>query len=109
MAIEFQERRRSPRIAPDDGFELRVVERIRVRLVDISASGALLATDERLPVGSSGRLHLLLGGSAFEMQVDVTREEPAGDGRGRLAGVAMAGAHPGHQDILDEFLRRAGI
>jgi hypothetical protein len=40
--------------------------------------------------------------------VDVRREEPAGDGRGRRAGVAIATVDTAHQGTLEEFLRRAG-
>ena len=88
-------------------FELRAGRRIRVRLIDISANGALLATDERVPIGATGRMHLLLGTGAFETSIEVRREEPAASGRGRIVGVSMVAARAVHQEMLNEFLRRA--
>jgi PilZ domain-containing protein len=105
---EFRDRRRSPRVVVNGQFEFRAGRRIRVRLIDISANGALLATDERVPVGATGRMHLLLGTGAFETKVEVKREEASGNGRGRLLGVSMFAAQAMHQAMLDDFLRRAG-
>jgi c-di-GMP-binding flagellar brake protein YcgR len=104
----FQERRRSPRVPMDGRPEFRIGRRLRVRLLDISANGALLSIDERLPIGSRARLQLLLAGNPFEAGVEVRREEPAEDGRSRLAGVTMASVPAAQQETLDEFLRRAG-
>jgi hypothetical protein len=105
---QFHERRRFPRVVVNGKFELRAVRRIRVRLIDISANGALLATDQRVPVGATGRMHLLLGSGAFETSIEVKREEPSANGRGRLLGVSMFAAQAMYQEMLDEFLRRAG-
>jgi len=88
--------------------EIRIGRRLRVRLLDISANGALLSIAERLPLGSRGRLQVLLAGNPFEATVEVRREEPAADGRSRLAGVTMASVPAAQQETLDEFLRRAG-
>jgi PilZ domain len=88
--------------------EMRAGRRIRVRLIDISANGALLATDERVPVGATGRMHLLLGTGAFETKIEVKREEPSSTGRGRVLGISMFAAQSIHQAMLDDFLRRAG-
>ncbi len=83
-------------------------QRIRVRIVDISAEGVLLAADEPLRVGSSGRLHLSLGGAQFEGQVLVKREQPAADGKGHLFGAVLTPAEPRYRDVIDQFLKRAG-
>ena len=107
MESEFQERRRSPRVLVKGGPEFHISRRQRVRLLDISASGALIASEERLPVGSTGRLQVLLDGALFEATVAVKREEAAADGRGRLAGVALINGSAA-QDVLEDFLRRAG-
>jgi hypothetical protein len=109
VADEFQERRRFPRVAVEDThYEFRIARRIRVRLLDVSANGALVASDERLPVGITGRLRLFLGGTPFEGSVEVTRDEPSAAGRGRSAGVAIVSMQPAQRDTLEEFLRRAG-
>jgi len=108
LAPEFQERRRTPRVAVEGKHEFRLGRRLRVRVVDISASGALLVADERLPVGSVGRLQISLGGNQFEGQVQIKREQPAGAEKGHLIGTVMTPSQPRHQEALDQFLRRAG-
>jgi hypothetical protein len=47
--------------------------RTRVRLIDISQSGALLAADVRLPVGASAQLMTGVGGGPFTPVVAVRR------------------------------------
>jgi c-di-GMP-binding flagellar brake protein YcgR len=109
VANEFQERRRFPRVVVDEShYEVRIARRVRVRLLDISASGALLASEERLPAGITGRLRLFLSGAPFESAVEVTRDEQSVQGRGRTAGVVMVSMQPGQRDTLEDFLRRAG-
>ena len=108
MAGEFQERRRTPRVAVRGPQEFRLGQRIRVRVVDISASGVLLASEERLTVGSTGRLQVSLGGSQFEAQMQVKREHRGDAAQGRLFGSALAPPQPRYRDVLDVFLRRAG-
>ena len=109
MAGEFQERRRTPRVAMDGRHEFRLGRRLRVRVVDISGSGVLLAADDRLPVGSTARLQIALGGAPFEGQLVVKREQPAHDGtKSSFCGAVVTPAQPRHQDALEQFLRRAG-
>jgi hypothetical protein len=103
-----QERRQSPRVRVASRCEVHVQTHVRARLVDISASGALLAPEEPLPVGSTGRLRLALGGVPFETPVAVRRVEPAAGGRGSVAGVVLETMPADQQDTLEEFLRRAG-
>ena len=107
MAEEFQERRRTPRVAVDGTPEFRLGRRLRVRVVDISATGALLAAEERLPVGTTGRLQISLGGNQFEGQLQIKREQ-AGSSKGHLLGSTVTPSQPRHQEALDAFLRRAG-
>jgi hypothetical protein len=109
MAAEFQERRRSPRITVKDrGQEFRLGRRVRVRVIDISASGALLAADEQLPLGAKGRVQMLLGGAQFEGQVEITRQHPGPADAGHLLGVTLVPTQPRHHEALEQFLRRAG-
>jgi hypothetical protein len=108
VTSEFHERRKSPRIVVSGHYEFRVPRRVRVRLLDVSSGGALLASEERLPLGGQGRLRLLLDGASFETTVEVKREEPGPEARGRVAGVAMLTTQIAQQDALEEFLRRAG-
>jgi c-di-GMP-binding flagellar brake protein YcgR len=107
-AEQHQERRRSPRVRVASRCEVHVQTHVRVRLLDISASGALLAPEEPLPVGATGRLRLPLAGVPFETQVEVRRADPGGGGRETIAGVVLKAMPPDQRDTLDEFLRRAG-
>lgn len=107
MAQQNQERRRTPRVVLEGQHEFRLSRRVRVRVVDISAGGALLASDERLPVGSVGRLQVSLGGSQFDGQLQIKREQ-AVSGEGHLLGGVVTPSQPRHKEALDRFLRRAG-
>ena len=107
-AGDIQERRRSPRVRVVRRCEVHVQTHVGVRLLDISASGALLAPDEPLPVGTTGRLRLPLGGVPFEAPVEVRRDEPAAGGHGHVAGVVLMTTPGDQQDTLEEFLQRAG-
>jgi hypothetical protein len=66
------ERRQTPRAAPG-GLECRLELRTRVRVLDISLSGALLAAELTLPVGASAHLRSGLGASTFRSEVQVRR------------------------------------
>jgi c-di-GMP-binding flagellar brake protein YcgR len=104
--MAFVERRRWPRVTLAPGTELRLSKRVHVRLVDISAGGALVACDERLPVGTKGRLRLALGGEPFEASVEIKREDTRPESR-TLLGAAILSAGQASQDALEQFLRRA--
>ena len=108
MAGDFQERRRTPRVATDGKYEFRLGRRIRIRVVDISGTGALLAADERLPVGTRGRIQMSLGGTQFEGQVEVRREQTAPAAQTHLVGLTLSPSQSRHQEALEQFLRRAG-
>ena len=108
MAGEFQERRRTPRVAMDGRHEFRLGRRLRVRVVDISGSGVLLAAEDRLPVGSTARLQISLGGAQFEGQLVVKREQAHDGSQTHFCGAVVTPAQPRHQDALEQFLRRAG-
>ena len=84
------------------------VERtLRVKVMEISADGALLGTDEELPVGATGRLFTTLGGQRFEAQVSVRRVN-ADDRLPVLHGVVVVPADPRDREALDEFLGKSG-
>jgi hypothetical protein len=104
--MTFHERRRGPRVETSGGLELRMDKRVRVRLVDISAGGALLACDERVPPGTVGRLRVALGTEPFEASVEIRREEPRSEPP-VLLGTVIITMGRGSQDALDQFLRRS--
>lgn len=99
------ERRRSYRVPVEHGPVLRVSRAVRVRLLDISADGALLSAGEALPVQTTGRLRVTLGTYPFEADVQVRRVAAAAD---VLHGVTLVPAAHRDREALDQFLRRAG-
>ena len=68
-----QDRRRSPRVMLPADEECRLQLRTRVRLVDISVSGALVETEMPLPVGAKGELRFALAGASFAPTVLIRR------------------------------------
>lgn len=79
---------------------------LRVKVMEISADGALLGADEELPVAATARLFTTLGGQRFEAQVSVRRVNA--DRLPVLHGVVVVPADPRDREALDEFLRKSG-
>jgi hypothetical protein len=104
--VAFEERRRGPRVEIAGGPELRLNRRVRVRVLDISSGGALVACDERVPTGTVGRLRVALGSEPFEAAVEIRREEPR-SGAPVLLGAVIVSASRGSEDALEQFLRRS--
>jgi hypothetical protein len=102
------ERRRVPRIAVEDAFECRLEVRTRVRLVDISLTGALLASDAQLPVGTRAHMQTGVGSVPFSPDVQVRR---LADGHSRDATPALGAVFVGMDEksrrSLEAFLRKA--
>jgi hypothetical protein len=67
------ERRRTPRMPVNVDVECGVDLRVRVCLLDLSFSGALLEAPTTLPVGTRARLRTMLGGERFTPIVQVQR------------------------------------
>jgi hypothetical protein len=99
------ERRRWPRVALAEEY-CRLQVRTRVRLLDVSASGALLASDIPLPVGTMGQLRFALAGDAFSPAVQVRRRAMSGDHQ-FLVGSIFTSMEDRSRRRLEEFLRRA--
>jgi PilZ domain len=108
MSGGFTERRQSPRAPIRNGVECRLDLRTRVRMLDISLGGALLAAELALPVGASAELRTGLGATAFRTDVQVRRTV------GLPAGVALNGLgamfttmDERSRRTLEDFLRKA--
>lgn len=108
MSGGFIERRQSPRIAIDSGVECRLDLRTRVRMLDISLGGALLAAELELPVGAQAELRTGLGASAFRTDVQVRRAVglPAGVTLNGL-GTMFTTMDERSRRNLEDFLRKA--
>jgi hypothetical protein len=104
--MAFEERRRGPRANIAPGPELRLNRRLRVRLLDVSSGGALVACDERVAPGTVGRLRVALGSEPFEASVEIRREEPRSGGP-VLLGAVIVSASRGSEEALEQFLRRS--
>ena len=102
------ERRLMPRVALDGDMECRLELRTRVRLLDISLSGALLASELPLPIGVPARLRSSLGSATFHSDVEVRRDvtlAPAVALHG--LGAAFATMDERSRRSLEDFLRKA--
>jgi c-di-GMP-binding flagellar brake protein YcgR len=102
-----QERRRGPRVAVDQAFDCRFEMRARVRLLDISASGALLATEVLLPADTAGRLKAVLAAARFSPSLEVRRTMAAPRDGGVQLGTLFLDMDHESRKSLDEFLKKA--
>jgi c-di-GMP-binding flagellar brake protein YcgR len=99
------ERRRAPRCPARIDVQCRIEVRARVRVVDISASGALLAADTLPPVGSLAQFKAALGVSTFASEVEIKRRAHVGEAAG--LGVAFTTMDERNQRSLNQFLTKA--
>lgn len=108
MSGGHSERRQSPRLPLTGGVECRLDLRTRVRMLDISLGGALLAAELALPVGATAELRSGLGASAFRTDVQVRRSIglPAGVTLNGL-GAMFTAMDERSRRSLEDFLRKA--
>ena len=112
MSEAFLERRRTPRIPMGNGHEIGMPMALTVRLVDISASGVLLSSPQRMAIGQRAHLRTTLGGEALNAEVEVRRVadagfENSGRGRYRLGAVFVSLDEVGRRSV-QHFLRDEG-
>jgi hypothetical protein len=102
------ERRRQPRLEVG-GLECRLETRTRVRLVDISLSGALLASEAPLPVGTRAQLKAGVSTAPFAPEVQVQRTLDPDSRRDKLQGLGAVFVDMDEQSrrSLETFLRKA--
>jgi hypothetical protein len=102
------DRRRVPRVAVDEGLECRLEMRTRIRFVDISLTGALLASEARLPVGTRAHMQAGVGATPFAPEVQVQRIVDGGARESRPAlGAVFVGMDDRSRRNLEAFLRKA--
>jgi hypothetical protein len=84
--------------------------RTRVRLVDISLTGTLLATELLLPIGTRAHLRSNVGASSFTPAVQVRRvaDAPA-RGTGDRLGTVFTTMDDRSRRSLEDFLRKATL
>ena len=98
-----------PRVALEHGgIECRLELRTRVRLLDISLNGALLAAELALPTGVPARLRSSLGSTTFHSEVEVRREVPLAPAVPlKGLGAAFTTMDDRSRRSLEDFLRKA--
>ena len=103
---EMIERRRTQRVEllPDE--TVRVEIRHRVQLIDISLSGALLAGEAGLPVGTRGHFRAGLAATPFSAEVTVRRHQPRPAPRRVGLGTTFSSMDEQSRQSLSHFLRR---
>jgi hypothetical protein len=102
------ERRQGPRVEIDDVIECRLELRTRVRLLDISVSGALLGAEVTLPVGTRAHLRSAITAAAFSPDLQVRRHV---DGQSRNTAIGLGAVFTAMDErsrqSLEDFLRKA--
>jgi hypothetical protein len=102
-----QERRRAPRVNVAEPVDCRFEMRARVKLVDISASGALLVSDAMLPVETSGQLKAVLSASRFSPSLEIRRTSGLPRNEGAQLGTMFVGMDDESRKSLEAFLKKA--
>jgi hypothetical protein len=105
--MAFAERRRGRRVEILPHPEMRLARRVRVRVVDVSLGGALIASDERIGPGTVGQLRVPLRRGRFEAEVVVKREEVRSESPPVLLGAAIVSAAPASRELLEQVLGRS--
>jgi hypothetical protein len=97
-----------PRVSVGGGVECQLELRTRVRLLDISLSGALLAAELALPVGAPAQLRSSLGPATFAADVQVKRNVTLSQGIPlKGLGTAFTTMDERSRRSLEDFLRKA--
>jgi hypothetical protein len=108
MAGHIPERRRSPRAPLPASAECRLHVRTRVRLLDISLTGVLLACDFDLPPGTTAQLRSAVAAVTFAPTVQVKRvADPSGRGADSACGAMFTAMDDRSKRTLEEFLKKA--
>jgi hypothetical protein len=102
------ERRQHPRVAVRQGVECRLEVRARVRMIDISATGTLVATDLPLPIGVRANLRSNVGNGPFACGVEIRRQADAAPrGQSPALGAIFTEMDEPSRRRLEQFLKRA--
>ena len=102
-----QERRRGPRADVADKVDCRFEMRARVKLVDISANGALLVSDAVLPVEAAGQLKAVLAAARFSPSLEIRRTAALPRNEGAHLGTVFVGMDDESRKSLEAFLKKA--
>jgi c-di-GMP-binding flagellar brake protein YcgR len=101
------ERRRGPRVTVDEQVDCRFEMRARVRLLDISATGALLVSETVLPIESAGQLKSVLASARFSPSLRVKRTASLPSHEGTQLGTVFLEMDDESRKSLEAFLKKA--
>ncbi len=90
-----------------DRVDCRFEMRARVKLVDISASGALLVSDATLPVETAGQLKAVLSAARFSPSLQIRRTSGLPRNEGSQLGTVFLGMDDESRKSLEAFLKKA--
>lgn len=104
----MRERRKTPRVDVVSSEYVRMDVRHRVRLLDISLTGALIAAGTELPVGTRGLFTVALAAEPFIAELKVGRHQAGRSPEPGLGmGAVFAAMDQRSRRQLELFLRRA--
>ena len=101
----IEERRRDPRHEIVGGEMAIVPFPSSVRLLEISAGGVRLQSNQIAKVGSRGRLTLTLEGQPFSAEVEVRRVSVGVDNTGTRIGVMFVNTSAEHQQMIERLVQ----
>jgi hypothetical protein len=103
------ERRQWPRVPPADGTEMNRPEWSTVKVLDISVSGVMFLSPERIAAAAKGQLKLRLGDNSFVGDIEIRRSDrhqtPSGGYRVAATFTSLA---DGSRASLEDFIGMAG-
>jgi hypothetical protein len=102
--MERAERRRSPRVPLNEPAACTVPLRARVKLLELSLSGALVTSDLPLPPGARGQLRFSVAGSPCVGTVTVRRCATGSAGTAELGAMFTSMDEPTRRH-LETFLK----
>ena len=102
-----EERRRGPRVDVQKTGDCRFDMRVRVKLLDISGSGALLGSDTVLPVEAIGQLKTILATGNFSPSLQIRRTAESSRDESTLLGTVFQGMDDESRKSLEAFLGKA--
>jgi hypothetical protein len=108
VQFDTTERRQHARVPVRQGIECRLEVRARIRMVDISATGSLVATDLTLPIGTRASLRSNISNGPFASGVEIRRQVDAAlRGQPLALGAIFTDMDEHSRRRLEQFLKRA--
>ncbi len=103
----MKEPRRFPRRNTEGGEFISIPTSLSVKILDVSVSGALVESPNRVDPDSRGRLRLNLDGTPITIEVQILRvAEGFGTGSGYRLGTRFLALDLAQQQLIESFVRQ---